>query len=93
MATAAAEAGKSKRNVISVAEGCIGKGVRIAHYGCAGGDRVVRVALKEHDDRKPMAYPRFVALAECPACHAPHRAGLMWRTLNADEELAPEVLV
>lgn len=93
MASAAAEAGKAKRNVIGVKEGCIGKGVRVAHYGCAGGDRIVKVALRDHDDRKPMAYPRHVALDECPACHAPHRAGLMWRTLNDGESLNPEVLV
>ena len=93
MTTAARERAARHRNVVGVREGCIGTGVRVAHYGCAAGDRIVRVALKEHDGRKTMAYPRYAEVAPCPACHQPHRAGLMWRTLKDGEELAPEVLV
>lgn len=64
----------------------------MAFYGCGPGQRVVRLALKEHDDRHVVKYPRVVEL-RCPACGEPHRMALMWRVLNDGEELRAEVLI
>lgn len=68
-------------------------GVRLATYGCETRDGIVRVALRKHDGRMTVAYPRVVDVRCPPPCGREHRVKLMWRTLGEGEELDADILI
>lgn len=67
-----------------------GRLIYIGHYGCAGGDRIVKVKLPAGT---PQPHWATTWTVDCPACGRSHPARPMWRLGTPGERRAAELEV